>query len=596
MAEERTQRRLAAVLVADVVGYSRLIEIDEEGTRARLRNLQAEIFDPMMAREGGRIVKTLGDGFLAEFASAVDAVRYALEVQGALGRRNADIPEGARMEYRVGINVGDIIVEGDDIHGDGVNVAARLEGLCEPGAVYVSGTVYDQAAGKLAAAFDNLGEQTVKNITKPVRVYRAQPSDGAKQETGNGALGPTPTPPAAAGNSGGNGELPSIVVLPFTNMSGDPEQEFFVDGLTEDILTELSRFHDLLVISRTSSFTYKNREVKVSDIAKELDVRYVLEGSVRKAGNRVRVTVQLIEADSDRHVWADRYDRQLEDIFDIQDELTSAIAAILPGRIEADRHERAKRKTPDNMAAYELVLAGKVLHHRSNRADNEEATRLLQRAIELDPTYAHAHAWRACVLGQQWGYGWCEDRDATAQVIYEGLQTALGLDENDSDVHRILAAVHLTFHEFDKAEHHQAVALRLNPNDDLIVVQNGEILTWVGRAEEGIPWVQKAIRLNPFHPPRFLGHLGRAHFTARQYDEAIKAYNQLSAPDAAALAFLAASHAYLDDDAAAAKHRDALLKAQPDFSTAEHIESLHYKNQADRDHLRDGMIKAGLPA
>lgn len=537
MAEERTQRRLAAVLVADVVGYSRLIEKDEEGTRVRLRNLQAEIFDPMMAREGGRIVKTLGDGFLAEFASAVDAVRYALDVQGALGRRNADIPEGARMEYRVGINVGDIIVEGDDIHGDGVNVAARLEGLCEPGAVYVSGTVYDQAAGKLAAAFDDLGEQTVKNISKPVRVYRAQLSDGTDRDTATVTSDAVPPQPSAAGD----GELPSIVVLPFANMSGDPEQEFFVDGLTEDILTELSRFHDLLVISRTSSFTYKNKEIKVSDIAKELDVRYVLEGSVRKAGNRVRVTVQLIEAGADRHVWAERYDRQLEDIFDIQDELTSAIAAILPGRIEADRHERAKRKTPDNMAAYELVLAGKVLHHRSNRADNEEATRLLLRAIELDPGYAHAYAWRACVLGQQWGYGWCEDRDATAQVIYEELQTALGFDENDSDVHRILAAVHITFHEFDKAEHHQAIALRLNPNDDLIVVQNGEILTWVGRAEEGIPWVQKAMRLNPFHPPRFLGHLGRAHFTAQQYDEAIKAYNQLSAPDAAALAFLAAS-------------------------------------------------------
>ena len=545
----------------------------------------------MMAREGGRTVKTLGDGFLAEFASAVDAVRYALDVQGALGRRNADIPAGARMEYRVGINVGDIIVEGDDIHGDGVNVAARLEGLCEPGAVYVSGTVYDQAAGKLAATFDDLGEQTVKNISKPVRVYRAQPGKGADRNTS--ASEPAPTQPAAAGDGGG--ELPSIVVLPFDNMSGDPEQEFFVDGLTEDILTELSRFHDLLVISRTSSFTYKNKDLKVSAIAKELDVRYVLEGSVRKAGNRVRVTVQLIEADSDRHVWAERYDRQLEDIFDIQDELTSAIASILPGRIEADRHERAKRKAPDNMAAYELVLAGKVLHHRSNRADNEEATRLLLRAIELDPGYAHAHAWRACVLGQAWGYDWCEDRDATAHVIYEELQTALGYDENDSDVHRVLAAVYLTFHEFDQAEHHQAIARRLNPNDDLIVVQNGEILTWVGRAEEGIEWVQKAMRINPFHPPRFWGHLGRAHFTAQQYNETIKAYNQAGVPDATANAFLAAAHAYLDDGAAV-KYRDALLNTHPDFSTAEHINILHYKSQADRDHLRDGLIKAGLPA
>ena len=591
MDEQRTQRRLAAILAADVVGYSRLIEGDEEGTRARLRNLQAEIIDPMVADDGGRIVKTMGDGFLIEFASAIDAVRNALALQGAVQRRNVDIPENSRIAFRMGINVGDIIVEGDDIHGDGVNVAARLEGLCEPGAVYVSDTVYDQAEGKLTASFEDLGEQTVKNIAKPVRVYRAQPIKGADQKTGNGAGDPAKPQPAADGD----GEPPSIVVLPFANMSGDPEQEFFVDGLTEDILTELSRFHDLLVISRTSSFTYKNKEIKVSDIAKELDVRYVLEGSVRKAGNRVRVTVQLIETESDRHVWAERYDSQLEDIFDIQDELTPAIAAILPGRIEADRQERVKRKTPDNMAAYELVLVGKVLHHRSNREDNEEATRLLQRAIELDPGYAHAHAWRACTLGQAFVYDWCDDREATEQLIAAELETARELDENDSDVHRVLAALSLVFNDFDKAEHHQAAALRLNPNDDLIVVQNGEVLTWVGRAEEGIEWVKKAMRLNPFHPPRFWGHLGRAHFTARQYNEAIKAYSQLSVPDAAAQAFLAASHAYLDDVAGAAKHRDALLAAQPEFTAATHIATLHYKYDAERDHLREGMLKAGLP-
>jgi adenylate cyclase len=593
--KQRTQRRLAAILAADVVGYSRLIEGDEEGTRARLRNLQAEIIEPKVAADGGRIVKTTGDGFLIEFASAVDAVRNALAIQGALQRRNADIPENSRIALRIGINVGDVLVEGDDIHGDGVNVAARLEGLCEPGAVYVSGTVYDQTAGKLAASYADLGEQTVKNIVKPVRVYRAESGYASGGNATSAPASPAAAEPAPQADPDNDSNLPSIVVLPFANMSGDPEQEYFVDGLTEDILTELSRFHDLLVISRTSSFAYKNKEMKVSDIAKELDVRYVLEGSVRKAGNRVRVTVQLIEAEADRHVWADRYDRQLEDIFDIQDELTTAIAAVLPRRIEADRTERAKRKTPDNMAAYELVLAGKVLHHRSQRAANEEATQLLQRAIDLDPGYAHAHAWKACVLGQAWGYEWCESREETADVIVKELETALALDENDSDVHRVLAAVGLLFNDFDKAEHHQAIALRLNPNDDLIVVQNGEVLTWVGRAEEGIEWIKKAMRINPFHPPRFWGHLGRAHFTARHYDEAIKAYNQLSVQDAASRAFQAASHAYLGNDAGAAKHRDALLNTQPAFTIAGLIDTMHYKHEADRDHLRDGMIKAGLP-
>jgi len=330
-------------------------------------------------------------------------------------------------------------------------------------------------------------------------------------------------------------------------------------------------------------------------VARELRVQYVVEGSVRKVGNRVRVTVQLIDVEADRHVWAERYDRQLEDIFAIQDEVTTAIVATLPGRMEAATRERVARKPTDNMAAYECVLAGKLLHHRSNRADNEAALRLLDRAIALDANYAHAHAWKACVLGQSWVYGFCRDREATWNEVVTELHTALQLDSNDSDVHRILAAVNLLGGEHDKAVHHQRRALALNPNDDLIVVQQGEILTWLGQPEAAIEWIEKAMRLNPYHPERFWNHLGRAYFVARRYGEAIAAFDRITAPDHLHHAFLAACHAESGDDAAARRHVAEALKREPSFCVESYLPTLHYKRPEDREHHRNALLKAGLP-
>ena len=560
---------------------------DEESTLAALNAHRKEFIDPAFAEHHGRIVKLMGDGMLVEFPSVVEAVQCAVEVQRGMAERNADVPDGRKMLLRIGINLGDIIVEGDDIHGNGVNVAARIEALADPGGVCISRAARDQVRDKLDIALEDLGEVEVKNIARPLRIFRV-PIDGAPPRV---AVQSAPAVEATV-----LPDKPSIAVLPFENMSGDPEQEFFADGLTEDILTALSRFRGLFVISRNSAFVYKGKATNVHDVARDLGVQYVVEGSVRKAGNRVRVTVQLIDAEADRHIWAERYDRDLEDIFAVQDEVTTAIVATLPGRIDAATRERAERKRPENMAAYEYVMAGKTLHHRSRKADNEEAQRLLDRAIELDPKYAHAHSWKACTLAQTWVYGWCEDRDATWEKISEELQTALALDDDDSDVHRVLAAVNLAHGEFDKATYHQGRALSLNPNDDLIVVQQGEILTWLGQPEEGIEWIHNAMRLNPYHSERFWGHLGRAHYMARQYAEAVEAFKRITAPDHTHHSFLAASYAQMDDEAAAKEHAGAVLKQDPEFTVGGYLETLHYNRESDLDHHREGLLKAGLPA
>jgi adenylate cyclase len=541
------QRKLAAILSADAAGYSRLMSEDEAET-VRLLGACRELVAGAITEHRGRVVDMPGDNVLAEFPSAVDAVQAAMAMQRRLGECNAQLEQGRRMAFRVGINLGDVIQDNvGRIYGDGVNVAARLEALAEAGGICISGKVHGPAAPRAA-------------------------------------------PPPGTGK-------PSIIVLPFANMSGDPHQELFADGLTEDILTDLSRFHEIFVISRNTSARYKGKAVDVRSVAKECGVQYVVEGSVRKQGNRVRVTVQLIDAEADAHIWAERYDRELDDIFALQDEVTRAIVATLPGRVAAAARKRAERKPTGNMAAYECVLAAKVLHHRSAREDNASAQRLIEQAIALDPDYAHAHAWRACILGQQWIYGWCSDKEATWQEVKRELEIALARDDNDSDVHRILAALNIAQHEFEKASYHQQRALALNPNDDLIVVQQGELATWLGDAEAGIDWIRKAMRLNPFHPPRFWGHLARALFVARRYAEAADALLGVAAPDELQLALAAGCHAMLGDEAATARQRAEVLRRKPGFSVARDcVPTLHYKRTSDLEHHRDALLKAGLPA
>ncbi len=587
MAEERIQRRLAAILAADVVGYSRLMEADEEGMRVRLRSLHAELIDPRIAADGGRIVKTTGDGILVEFPSAVDAVRGALDIQGAIRRRNADLSEETRIEFRVGINVGDVIVEGDDIHGEGVNVAARLEGLCGPGEVYVSGTVHDHVEGKLAATFDDLGEQTVKNIAKPVRVYRAREVDSeyARHES-------TDAPPLP--------DKPSIAVLPFENMSGDPEQEYFADGVAEDIITGLSRFRWFFVIARNSTFTYKGRAVDVKQVAQELGVQYVLEGSVRKAGDRVRITAQLVEATTGRHVWADRYDRELHDIFALQDEITEAItSAVAPEFVSAEAR-RTERKAPESFDAWDYTMRGNWHLWRINREDIAEARELFHKAIKRDPNSAVAYSGLAAAYNMEMYHGWAESRGDAASEASRAAEKAVALDDRDAWAHAVLGFVRLWAHQQDDAIKAARRAIDLNPNLASAEGMLSLISGWSGAYDETMLHADKAERLSPRDPERAWWSLGRAtaEFVVGRYDEAVrwaKSAIEVAPSLPSGWRMLAASYAYLDrlDEARAAVEQ--LRRLAPQMT----IEISRATVPAERsDYLEkylQGLREAGLP-
>jgi len=585
MKEERIQRRLAAILAADVVSYSRLMGDDEVGTLSALKSHRHELIDPAVEKYSGRIVKLMGDGILVEFPSVVEAVQCAVVIQEESYKRNAEVPEPRRMVFRIGINVGDVIIDDDDIYGDGVNLAARIEALAEPGGICISHTARDQIRDKLDIVLDDLGEHEVKNIARPVRLFRVQidsPEDPPKTLA-----------QASKRASGSDSKIrPSIAVLPLDNMSSDPEQEFFADGLTEDLITELSRFSDLTVIARNSTFTYKGRSVKVQEVADDLGVRYVVEGSVRRAGSRMRVTVQLIDATSGEHIWAERYDRDIEDIFDLQDEITQTIASTIPGRVE--EVERVRPKRPNGLAAYDYVIRGKILHHRGTREDNAEARELLDKAIELDPEYSSAYAWKACVLGQAWARGFGAKKDLFPEAA-EAVRKAYALDPNECECHRLISSVRLLERNFEQAEHHQERGLALNPNYDLLVVQNGELFTWTGRAEEGVEWILKAMRLNPFHPERFWSHLGRAYFVAHRYEEAIDAFKRIARPDIGQKAFIAACQAALGRDDKAKSIAREVLEMEPVFSSHGFVDSLPYRDEPDRIHHCENLIAAGLP-
>ena len=414
MSEEGVERKLTTILAADVVGYSRLMAADEAGTFAQLKNLRRELIEPKTAEHHGRVVKLMGDGMLMEFASVVEAVNFAVEVQQAMVERNASVPVDLQIEYRVGINLGEIIVDGEDIYGDGVNIAARLEGLAEPGGIFISGKVYEEVRNKLPTMFDDLGEQKVKNIPEPVRVYRWTDAIVDPMPGMAGAGGALPLP-----------DKPSIAVLPFDNMSGDPEQSYFADGIAEDIITALSRVGWLFVIARNSSFAFKGRNAETADIGRKLGVRYLLEGSVRKADNRVRITAQLVEATAGNHLWAERFDGTLDDIFELQDSITESVVGAIGPKLRKSEIARARRKHPENLDAYDWLLRSLPYIAAFTRQDLDSAKTFLDNAIALDPSYGEALARAAWTHAIKPAFGWSEAPEDDLRRALEYAQRAL---------------------------------------------------------------------------------------------------------------------------------------------------------------------------
>jgi adenylate cyclase len=507
----RAERRLAAILAADVAGYSRLIEADEEGTLNRLKALRAEVIDPRIAAHRGRIVKTTGDGLLIEFTSVVDALRCAAEMQTALAEDNAALPSERRIEFRVGIHQGDIVVDEGDIFGDGVNVAARLEGLAEPGGICVSVRVQEDAAGRLDLAFEDMGEQALKNIARPVRTYRVVM---AARSASTSVSSNPPLP-----------DKPSIAVLPFTNMSGDPEQEFFADGMVDDIITVLSRYPSLFVIARNSSFTYKGRAVDVKQVGRELGVRYVLEGSVRNAGNRVRVTAQLVEAEAGNHVWAERYDRNLTDIFALQDEITEAVTtAIAPAIADAER-QRAMRKPPGSLDAWSAYQRGLWHFSKGTPDDNALAEKYFQQAIDLDPSFAGGYTGLNYAQTRAAGAYGQRSRSEIENSTLALARRAVALDGNDAEARTCFGEELMRRGDYQGALAEVEAALAISPNLAAAHGALGAVLMWSGRPKEGRGALEKSVRLDPRNPNLNLRLLNIAIslYLAREYDAAVEA-------------------------------------------------------------------------
>ena len=593
MSEERVERRLAAVLAADVAGYSRLMGIDEEGTLARLKAIRKSLVDPTIAAHRGRIVKTTGDGMLVEFASAVDAARSAIEVQRGMSSQNADVQHDTRIELRIGIHVGDIIIDDNDIFGDGVNIAARLEGIADPGGICMSDDAYRQVRGKVESACDDLGLQTLKNIAEPMRAWRVQ--------LGGGAAKARPVSPAGQAPVLALPDKPSIAVLPFQNMSGDPEQEYFADGMVEDIITALSHFRNLFVIARNSSFTYKGRSVDVKQVGRELGVRYVLEGSVRKAAGKVRITGQLIDAASGAHLWADRFDGSIDDIFELQDQVTSSVVNAIAPKLEQAEIERVKRKPTENLDAYDHFLRGMSVLNQWTRESNREATESFCKAIELDPNFASAYGMAAWCYVWRKANGWMNDRDVEIGEATRLAKRAVELGRDDAvALSRAGHVIAYVVGDLDSATPAIERALLLNPN--LASAWNFAGWTQVlrGEPEAAIEYLARSMRLSPLDQLGYSakGSTAHAHFFLGA-DEDASAWADKAVQENPNYLIVnciaAASHAFAGHQEKAVQAVSRMLQIDPSLHISKIKELFPLRRPNDLAKYEEGLRKAGLP-
>jgi adenylate cyclase len=586
MAEEHLRRRLAAILSADVVGYSRLMGLDEAGTLLRLNALRRELIDPTITAHSGRIVKLIGDGALVEFASAVDAVTCAIEIQKRLREHDAAGSEANPIQFRIGINVGDIIIEGGDILGDGVNIASRIEGIAEPGGISISEDTWRQVQGKVAANFVDAGEQTLKNIARPLRVYRLD--QGSAATTASAAPRPMPV----------QSDKPSIAVLAFNNMSGDPEQEYFSDGISEDIITDLSKLSELRVIARNSTFTYKGKPVDVKQVGRELGVGYVLEGSVRKAGNRVRVTGQLIDVASGAHVWADRFDRDLNDIFAVQDELTREIIAALKLKLTSEQKDRLSRKTTIDIEAYNLFLRAREQAYLQTKSSNVEARALLERAIAISPDFAAAYACIAFTRLSDYILGKGEAAEQSLQTSLELATRAVEMDDDDPYAHFVLSLVSIWRRNYETARAEVQRCLALAPSSAEGLLQLANLQYYEGDPSGALDTLNAYMRLDPLYPGLTLHFVAQAQHSLGQYEAAVQTLKRRLERDPkseTAYALLASCYGHLGQIDESRSAWGQVMTIAPDFSVERRWGILPFKNPASYSHRVEGLRKAGLP-
>jgi adenylate cyclase len=630
MATEDFKRKLTTLFSADVAGYSRLMGQDEAATVETITTYR-EVMSVLIKQHRGRVVDSPGDNLLAEFNSVVDAVQCAVAAQKELKARNAELREDRRMEFRIGINLGDVIEEEDRIYGDGVNIAARLEGLAAPGGICVSKTAFDQIETKLPLGYEYLGEQTIKNIAKPVGAYhvlmepRITVSETIEEKRvgairrprlilavvvallmvagavamWNFYLRPSPPPAEVVSEKAQGLELPdkpSIAVLPFVNMSGDPEQEYFSDGITEEIITTLSKVPQLFVIARNSVFTYKGKSVKIQQVGKELGVRYVLEGSVRKAEDRVRITAQLVDAATGGHLWSERYDRDLKDIFALQDEITIKILTAVRVKLTEGEQAHLHAKGVVNLDSFMKVMQGVPYFYRFNREGNIQARQIFEEAIALDPKNPGAYTLLGWTYLMEMWFGLSESPGKSMARAAELAQKALALNDTLDLPHSLLGNIYLLGRQYEKAVAEAERAVALNPNGADAHAHLGMTLNYVGRRKEAIALLTKAIRLNPIPPTWYLFTLGEAYFLAGQYEEAVAAYKRVlhdNPDDMRAHTGLASAYGLLGQEKEARAAAEEVLRVEPKFSV-EYVKTLPFKNKADKELLIEALRKAGL--
>ncbi len=584
---ERAERRLTAILSADVAGYSRLMGANEDATLTALKAHRRELIDPMVAEYRGRTVKLTGDGALLEFPSVVAAVESAVAIQRAMADRNRDIPAEKRIVFRIGINVGDVIVEGDDIYGDGVNIAARLQEMAEPGGVCLSDDAYRQVRDRLALTYKDMGERQVKNISRPLRAYAVDLAVDSAAAPDPAVARELPLP-----------DKPSIAVLPFVNMSGDAEQDYFSDGISEDLITVLSRLRWLFVIARNSSFVYKGRALDIKQISRELGVRYVVEGSVRRGGTRVRITVQLIDASTGAHIWGERYDRGLEDVFAVQDEITESVAGTIEPKLLAAEGVRSQGRRPADLDSWETLMRAMALFHRHTQEDATRAIAILKRLVESRPDYAQAHSMLALACARSGHMGWLPS-EANFALAEIHARLAARLDKDDPWAHLALGQLATLQKRTETAVSEFNNALELNPNFAAARGFLGQALVFAGRGDEAIPHLERAMRHSPYDPYNayFLGVTGLAHYFARRYEQAVawgrRALQAAPGVFGSYRVLAAALAQYGDDDEARAVFA-TLKRMQPDISAAWMERTMSFARPELLAHYLEGLRKAGM--